>query len=169
MSIENIMASALMKPGTLVRFAHERDGGPVHRVFGVGVDGMIELDDMGGFFAPHLFVIADDIGDIPPSQAQDSDPYAEGDISDRLSEMAHALVSGYRVDPAWTVALLDRAACALKNTSMCATLAESLFNVLGESNHKVPRWSQGAAPFEYWSREEILRAIAEIENIEARK
>lgn len=165
MSIENSM-----KPGTLVRFNHERDGGPVHRVFGVGVDGMIELDDMGGFFAPHLFVIADDIGDIPPSQAQDPDPYAKGDVGDRLSEMAHALaMGGYRVDPAWIVALLDRAARALRNTPTYAALAESLFNVLGESNHKVPRWSQGAAPFEYWSREEIMRAIAEIEKIEARE
>lgn len=69
MSIENCMASALMKPGTLVRFNHERDGGPVRRVASVAPDGMVELEDMGGFFAPHLFEIADDIADIPPLTA----------------------------------------------------------------------------------------------------
>lgn len=57
-----------MKPGDLVRFNHERDGGPVRRVASVAPDGMIELEDMGGFFAPHLFEIAEDIADIPPSQ-----------------------------------------------------------------------------------------------------
>ena len=57
--------------GTLVRFAHERNGGPVHRVVSVMQDGMIEIHDMGGYFAPHLFVIADDIGDIPPSRDND--------------------------------------------------------------------------------------------------
>ena len=48
--------------GTLVRFNHEQDGGPVRRIASIAPDGMIELEDMGGFFAPHLFVIADDIG-----------------------------------------------------------------------------------------------------------
>ena len=57
---------ARFKRGTLVRFNHEQDGGPVRRVASIAPDGMIELEDMGGFFAPHLFVIADDIGDIPP-------------------------------------------------------------------------------------------------------
>ena len=51
----------------LVRFANQRDGGPVHRVVSVMFDGMIELHDMGGYFAPHLFAIADDIGGIPGS------------------------------------------------------------------------------------------------------
>lgn len=45
-------------PGTLVRFNHERKGGPVHRIASVARDGMIELEDMGGFFAPHLFECA---------------------------------------------------------------------------------------------------------------
>lgn len=54
-------------PGTLVRFNHERKGGPVHRIASVARDGMIELEDMGGFFAPHLFEIAGDIADIPPT------------------------------------------------------------------------------------------------------
>ena len=46
--------------GQLVRFAHQRDGGPVHRVSYVAPDGMIELEDMVGFFGPHLFVAADE-------------------------------------------------------------------------------------------------------------
>jgi hypothetical protein len=49
----------------LVRFAHERNGGPVHRIVSVMRDGMVELHDMGGYFAPHLFAIADDIGGMP--------------------------------------------------------------------------------------------------------
>lgn len=57
-----------LKMGTLVRFANEHDGGPVHRVVSVMLDGMIELHDMGGYFAPHLFAVADDIGDMPPSR-----------------------------------------------------------------------------------------------------
>lgn len=57
--------------GTLVRFGHEQNGGPVHCVVSVMQDGMIELHDMGGYFAPHLFVVADDIGDIPAPHAHD--------------------------------------------------------------------------------------------------
>lgn len=53
--------------GALVRFNHERDGGPVHRVIGVDARGMIDLHDMGGWLAPHLFTVADDIGGMPPS------------------------------------------------------------------------------------------------------
>lgn len=56
-----------MKPGDLVRFNHERDGGPVHRVVSIDADGMVELGDLSGFFAPHLFELANDIADIPPS------------------------------------------------------------------------------------------------------
>lgn len=52
---------AHFEQGTLVRFYHERQGGPVHRVAFVSSDGMVELEDMGGFFAPHLFALADDI------------------------------------------------------------------------------------------------------------
>jgi hypothetical protein len=51
----------------LVRFNHEKDGGPVHRIVSVMSDGMVEIHDIGGYFAPHLFAVADDIGDIPPS------------------------------------------------------------------------------------------------------
>lgn len=57
-----------MKIGNLVRFANEKSGGPVHRVVSVMHDGMIEIHDMGGYFAPHLFVVADDIAEIPPSR-----------------------------------------------------------------------------------------------------
>lgn len=54
-----------MKIGDLVRFNHEHDGGPVHRVVSVMSDGTLEMHDMGGYFAPHLFVAATDIADIP--------------------------------------------------------------------------------------------------------
>lgn len=54
-----------MKIGDLVRFNHERDDGPVHRVVSVMSDGMIEIHDMGGYFAPHLFVVADDVAAKP--------------------------------------------------------------------------------------------------------
>ena len=55
-----------MKIGDLVRFNDEQDGGPVHRVTSVMLDGMIEIHDMSGYFAPHLFVTANDVGGIPP-------------------------------------------------------------------------------------------------------
>jgi len=64
----------LPEQGMLVRFNHEREGGPVHRVASIDKDGMVELHDMGGFFAPHLFVIADDIADIPPTRKIGVDP-----------------------------------------------------------------------------------------------
>lgn len=54
-----------MKIGTLVRFAHEQNGGPVHRIVLVADDGMVELHDMSGLFASHLFVAAADIAGIP--------------------------------------------------------------------------------------------------------
>jgi hypothetical protein len=56
-----------MKQFDLVRFNHEKDGGPVHRVVSVMSDGMIEIHDIGGYFAPHLFTLADDVADIPPA------------------------------------------------------------------------------------------------------
>lgn len=56
----------MLKQGTLVRFNHERNGGPVHRVVSVMLDSMVELHDMGGYFAQDLFAVADDIGGIPP-------------------------------------------------------------------------------------------------------
>ena len=59
------MSDAQLKLGTLVRFNHQREGGPVHRIVSVMRDGMVELHDMGGYFAPHLFAVADDIGGIP--------------------------------------------------------------------------------------------------------
>ena len=71
---------AQLERGTLVRFNHERDGGPVRRIASIAPDGMIELEDMGGFFAPSLFKIADDIADIPPRMEQD----AMRDVSDWL-------------------------------------------------------------------------------------
>jgi hypothetical protein len=53
--------------GKIVRFAHEQNGGPCHRVIARDALGMVELEDMGGFFAPHLFVVADDVAEIPPA------------------------------------------------------------------------------------------------------
>lgn len=47
------------KVGELVRFAHIRAGGPVHRVTAVGAGGMIEIEGMTGEFAAHLFVHAE--------------------------------------------------------------------------------------------------------------
>ena len=52
----------ILSLGSLVRFNHEKHGGPVHRVVSVMSDGMIEINDIGGYFAPHLFVVADDMG-----------------------------------------------------------------------------------------------------------
>jgi hypothetical protein len=49
----------------LVRFRHEQVGGPIHRIVSVMHDGMVELHDMGGYFALHLFALADDIGGMP--------------------------------------------------------------------------------------------------------
>lgn len=34
-----------------------------------------------------------------------------------------------------------------------------LMLALGESNHKIARWSQGAEPFSYYTREEIEHAV----------
>ena len=65
---------ARFENGTLVRFNHERDGGPVHRVVSIDTDGMVELHDMDGFFAPHLFEVAADIADIPPTRKIGVDP-----------------------------------------------------------------------------------------------
>jgi hypothetical protein len=62
-----------LEQGALVRFANEHDGGPVHRITSVMNDGMVELHDMGGYFAPHLFVVADDVGDIPPARTKVTD------------------------------------------------------------------------------------------------
>lgn len=67
-----------MRLGTLVRFAHERVGGPVHKVVSVMSDGMVEVHDMVGYFAHHLFAVADDIGGIPqPRRNADGTPCGE--------------------------------------------------------------------------------------------
>ncbi len=79
---------AQLKRGTLVRFNHERDGGPVRRIVSVAPDGMIELEDMDGFFAPHLFEIAEGIADIPPSSGYiDPEDILEG-AQQRLMEQS---------------------------------------------------------------------------------
>ena len=65
------MAHSELKPGDLVRFNHERDGGPVYRIGRIDREGMVELGDMSGWFAPHLFELADDIADIPPKIESD--------------------------------------------------------------------------------------------------
>lgn len=48
--------------GRLVRFAHQKDGGPVHRVSKRVTNSLgefVELEDMVGQFAVHLFVSAE--------------------------------------------------------------------------------------------------------------
>jgi hypothetical protein len=72
----------------LVRFANEKDGGPVHKVVAVDRDGMVELNDMGGWFGPHLFAIADDIGGIPPSVPPDLVHLEGEDIVIRITPAA---------------------------------------------------------------------------------
>ncbi|HEY4153529.1 MAG TPA: hypothetical protein VGM38_09430 [Pseudolysinimonas sp.] len=71
--------------GTLVRFNHSGEGGPVHRIVSVMKDGMVEIHDMGGYFAPHLFTIADDIADIPPSPPPELVRIEGDDIVIRIS------------------------------------------------------------------------------------
>lgn len=39
-----------------VRFAHQQESGPDHRVQWISWNGMIGLEGMAGEFAPHLFV-----------------------------------------------------------------------------------------------------------------
>jgi hypothetical protein len=75
----------------LVRFNHEQNGGPVHRIMSVMRDGMVELHDMGGYFAPHLFVVADDIGDIPPSPASPNDAQALAEALAQNAKLAAEL------------------------------------------------------------------------------
>lgn len=50
----------MFKVGDLVRFNHEKANGPDRRIVSVSPDGMIELEDMAGYFAPHLFTAAND-------------------------------------------------------------------------------------------------------------
>lgn len=74
------------KIGDLVRFANEQDGGPVHRIASVMSNGMVELHDFGGYFAPHLFVEAIDVAGIPPA----ADPYMEA--ARALNNAAYATI-----------------------------------------------------------------------------
>ena len=53
--------------GKDVRFAHEQSAGPLHRVVLASADGMVELRDMGGLFAPHLFVVVEKEVTRPPN------------------------------------------------------------------------------------------------------
>jgi hypothetical protein len=86
-----------LKLGTLVRFAHQRDGGPVHRVVSVMRDGMVELHDMGGYFAPHLFAVADDVGGIPPSVPRELVTLEGEDIVIRITPDALVFASEHGV------------------------------------------------------------------------
>lgn len=49
-----------IKAGDRVRFNTESETGPDRRVVSVTRDGMLELHDMTGHFAPHLFVVVTD-------------------------------------------------------------------------------------------------------------
>jgi hypothetical protein len=45
------------KAGDSVRFAHQQANGPDHRVADISKNGeMVELEDMTGLFAAHIFV-----------------------------------------------------------------------------------------------------------------
>lgn len=79
------MTARALTLGTLVRFYSERAGGPVHRVVSVMSDGMIELHDRGGYFAPHLFEVADDVGGIPPTIPRELVSIEGGDIVVRVT------------------------------------------------------------------------------------
>jgi len=80
-----------MKPGDLVRFNHERNGGPVHKVTWVDSrpGGMVQLHDMGGHFAPCLFVAADDVAGIP-APTKEAVPHTPGPW--RISGRAGAVI-----------------------------------------------------------------------------
>lgn len=82
--------------GTLVRFANEQQGGPVHRVVSVMLDGMIEINDMPGYFAPHLFAVADDVAEIPSSISRELVSIEDNDIVIRvtLDALVHASENG---------------------------------------------------------------------------
>lgn len=79
------------KIGDLVRFNDQRNGGPVHRVVAIGFDRMIRLHDMGGWFAPHLFTAADDIGGIPPDVPRVPDP--RDALIDKLEAASRAMLA----------------------------------------------------------------------------
>jgi hypothetical protein len=85
-----------MKIGDLVRFNHEKDGGPVHRIVSVMPDSMVELHDMGGYFAPHLFVAADDVAEIPPSGPDAAPPVPMSDAVMAERERCAAIVQAAR-------------------------------------------------------------------------
>jgi hypothetical protein len=43
--------------GKLVRFRHTPDSGPGYHVLTVDADGRVELETLGGYFAPESFVV----------------------------------------------------------------------------------------------------------------
>jgi hypothetical protein len=55
----------------------------------IAYDGLIELHDMGGLFAPHLFVPADDVADIPPP-AMPADWHR---LVDRIAELKRQIAA----------------------------------------------------------------------------
>ena len=46
--------------GNLVRFAHQ-SGGPYYLVVSIDKNGMVEVLGMTGLFAPHLFVLVEEL------------------------------------------------------------------------------------------------------------
>lgn len=110
-----------MKIGDLVRFANEKDGGPVHRVVSVMSDSLIELHDYGGYFAPHLFVEADDVADIPVS---DQTLHADREIVEWMH--GHGLATGHG-DTLTDMLNEARAQIRDQERERCAKAMESLY------------------------------------------
>lgn len=84
--------------GKLVRFVNEQDGGPVHRVDAISPDGMVWLDDMEGWFASHLFVVADDIVDRPLGGLVPGDKRM-ADLETALRDLLEVSFPGVGADP----------------------------------------------------------------------
>lgn len=89
-----------MKIGDLVRFNHEREGGPVYRVASVMRNGMVELHDLGGYFAPHLFVAAGIpvIEKIAALMLRNGIATGHGDTVDDLLGELEAWLTKYRIE-----------------------------------------------------------------------
>lgn len=80
--------------GKLVRFNHEKETDLPHRVAAVA-NGMIDLDDLGGWFAPHLFKIA---GDDPKAAPCEHLNFQAAVNVGRLSGVVGGAITGYCAD-----------------------------------------------------------------------
>jgi hypothetical protein len=73
--------------GKRVRFAHMAEGEETYRVRSMHSDGMVEIDGLGGLFAPHLFVLVQ--GELGLPSAEDLDAVAaDKRVADQTAEPA---------------------------------------------------------------------------------